>query len=210
VVLVAACALIPLSVGRRSVKNRDLADRIAWVGLLTIGFFSSLFIATLLRDVFLLGAHLALSAQGAASLVVPSARWTLALTLLSAVIGFVIARRPRLVEVDIPIEDLPKALHGFSIAQISDLHVGATIKRGFVERIVARVNFLKADLIAITGDLVDGSVSDSMVAHGAFGGARGAPRGLLRNGQSRILFRRACVDCGTCGAWALRCSRIST
>jgi uncharacterized protein len=159
-VLLTACALVPLSVGRRSVKNRDLADRIAWVGLLTIGFFSSLFIATLLRDVFLLGAHLALSAPRAASLVVPSARWALALTFLSAIIGFVIARRPRLVEVDIPIEHLPKALHGFSIAQISDLHVGPTIKRGFVERIVARVNFLKADLIAITGDLVDGSVSD--------------------------------------------------
>jgi predicted MPP superfamily phosphohydrolase len=160
VVLLAACALIPLSVGRRSMKNRDLADRMAWVGLLTMGFLSSLFIATLLRDVFILGAHLALSAQGAASLVVPSARWALALTFLSAVIGLVIARLPRLVEVDIPIEHLPKALQGFSIAQISDLHVGPTIKRGFVERIVARVNFLKADLIAITGDLVDGSVSD--------------------------------------------------
>jgi predicted MPP superfamily phosphohydrolase len=160
VVLLAACVLIPLSVSRRSMKNRSLADRLAWVGFLTLGFLSSLFIATLLRDVFLLGAHIALSTQGVASLVVPSARWALALTFLSTVIGLVIARRPRLVEVDIPIEHLPKALQGFSIVQISDLHVGPTIKRGFVEHIVARVNLLKADLIAITGDLVDGSVSD--------------------------------------------------
>jgi predicted MPP superfamily phosphohydrolase len=63
-----------------------------------------------------------------------------------------------LVEVTVPIANLPRALHGFSIAQISDLHVGATIKRAFVERIVARVNALDADLIAVTGDLVDGSV----------------------------------------------------
>jgi len=160
VVLLAVCVLIPLSVSRRSMRNRNLADRLAWVGFLTLGFLASLFIATLLRDVLLLGAHIALSTQGVASLVAPSARWALTLTLLSTVIGLVIARRPRLVEVDIPIEHLPKALQGFSIVQISDLHVGATIKRGFVERIVARVNLLEADLIAITGDLVDGSVSD--------------------------------------------------
>lgn len=160
VVLCAACAVIPLSVGRRAVKNRNLADRIAWVGLITMGLLSSLFIATLLRDIFLLLAHLVFSAPRAGALSVPSARWAVGLTLLSTVVGLVIARSPRLVEIDIPIAHLPKALEGFSIAQISDLHVGPTIKRGFVERIVARVNYLEADLIAITGDLVDGSVSD--------------------------------------------------
>jgi predicted MPP superfamily phosphohydrolase len=40
------------------------------------------------------------------------------------------------------------------------VHVGPTIKRDFVEGVVARVNGLKADLIAVTGDLVDGSVKD--------------------------------------------------
>jgi hypothetical protein len=166
VLLFAACALIPLSVRTRSMSDRRLADRIAWLGLVTLGFLSTLFIATVLRDVFLLGAHLALSAPRAAALVIPSARWALALTFLSALVGLVIARRPRLVEIDVPIARLPQALHGFSIAQISDLHVGPTIKRGFVERIVARVNRLEADLIAITGDLVDGSVPD-LAAHTA-------------------------------------------
>jgi uncharacterized protein len=158
--LLAACVVIPLSVGARSMKNRKLADRIAWVGLIAMGFLSSLFIVTLLRDAFLLGAHLTLTAEHTASLSRLSARWAVALTVLSTVAGFVIARRPRLVEVDIPVARLPSALHGFSIAQISDLHVGPTIKRGFVERIVARVNDLKTDLIAVTGDLVDGSVLD--------------------------------------------------
>jgi predicted MPP superfamily phosphohydrolase len=67
-------------------------------------------------------------------------------------------RRPQVVDVDIPVTGLPEALHGFSIAQISDVHVGPTIKRGFVEGVVALVNGLKTDLIAVTGDLVDGSV----------------------------------------------------
>ncbi len=165
-ILFAACALIPLSVRTRSMIDRRLADRVAWLGLMTLGFLSSLFIATVLRDLLLLGAHLALTAPRAAALVTPSARWTLVLTLLSAGVGLIIARRPRLVEIDIPIASLPQALRGFSIAQISDLHVGPTIKRGFVERVVARVNGLEADLIAITGDLVDGSVLD-LAAHTA-------------------------------------------
>jgi len=51
-------------------------------------------------------------------------------------------------------------LHGFSIAQISDVHVGAQIKRNYVDAIVDAVNGLDADLVAVTGDLVDGSVQD--------------------------------------------------
>ena len=62
--------------------------------------------------------------------------------------------------VDVPIAGLPEALHGFSVAQISDLHVGTTIREEYVRRIVARVNGLRADMVAITGDLVDGKVAD--------------------------------------------------
>jgi uncharacterized protein len=53
---------------------------------------------------------------------------------------------------------LPAALHGFTIAQISDLHLGPTLRGDFVRQIVQRVNALDADLVAITGDLVDGTV----------------------------------------------------
>ena len=166
VALLAACAIIPLSVNSRFIQNRVLADRIAWVGLLTMGFLSSLFVATLLRDMFLVAAHLTLSATHAAQLSTSSARWAIGLTLVSVLLGFLIARRPRLVEVDIPIVGLSMALRGFSIAQISDLHVGPTIKRGFVARIVDRVNSLQADMVAITGDLVDGSVPE-LCAHTA-------------------------------------------
>jgi uncharacterized protein len=157
--LITCCVLIPLSVRSHAIHNPTLENLLAWVGVLSMGFFSSLFVLTLSRDLVLLGAHLLLSAQQAASLAAPSALWTLALTTFVTLAGLVIARRrPLVVEVAIPVTDLPEALHGFSIAQISDVHVGPTIKRGFVEGIVALVNGLKADLIAVTGDLVDGSV----------------------------------------------------
>jgi predicted MPP superfamily phosphohydrolase len=158
--LLAASAIIPMTINTRSMRNRILADRLAWVGFVSMGFLSSLFVATMLRDVFLATAHAALSAQQVGALALPSARWTLGLTGCTTLIGFLIARRPRLVEIDIPIPNLPPALAGFSIAQISDLHVGPTIKRDFVERIVERVNRLGADIVAITGDVVDGSVRD--------------------------------------------------
>jgi hypothetical protein len=61
-------------------------------------------------------------------------------------------------EVRVPLARLPPSLSGFTIAQLTDIHVGPTIRREFIENIVTRTNALKPDLIAITGDLVDGSV----------------------------------------------------
>ena len=62
--------------------------------------------------------------------------------------------------VRVAIDRLTKAKAGYRIVQISDVHVGPTIGREFIEDIVARINALKPDLIAITGDLVDGSVEE--------------------------------------------------
>jgi predicted MPP superfamily phosphohydrolase len=165
--LLACCVVMPLTVRSHKIRNPFLENLLAWVGVLSMGLFSSLLVFTLLRDLFLLGAHWWLPAQHAAPLAAQSARWVLALTLFVTLAGLAIARRrPRIVDVDIPVNGLPEALHGFSIAQISDVHVGPTIRRGFVERIVALVNGLKADLIAVTGDLVDGSVQQ-LSAHTA-------------------------------------------
>jgi len=80
--------------------------------------------------------------------------------LLLTLVGVVNARRlARVVHVDVPIAGLPAALIGFVIVQISDIHVGSTIKRGYLNAIVGAVNALKPDLVAVTGDLVDGSVA---------------------------------------------------
>jgi len=55
---------------------------------------------------------------------------------------------------------LPPALSGFTIAQVSDLHVGPTIREREVRRMVDQVNALRPDAVAITGDLVDGSTRE--------------------------------------------------
>ena len=147
--------LIPIGMLARFLTARpQLADRCGWAGSLTMGFFSSLLVFTLLRDIVLLLIHwppLPFASAVAAPL----------LALLVTLIGFVNARRlPRVVTVDIPLADLPPSLTGFTIVQLSDIHVGPTIKRDYVQAIVDRVNALDADLVAITGDVVDGRVAD--------------------------------------------------
>jgi len=78
-------------------------------------------------------------------------------TLLSILIGLGMAmRQPVLKQVEVPIANLPEGLDGFRIVQISDLHLGPLVAMAKVERLVACANAQAPDLIAITGDLVDG------------------------------------------------------
>ncbi len=60
----------------------------------------------------------------------------------------------------VALRELPGALAGFRVVQLTDIHVGPTIGRGFVEELVRRTNALEPDVVAITGDLVDGSVAE--------------------------------------------------
>jgi hypothetical protein len=157
--LVLSCLLMPMGLLARFIARESLADRLAWLGLLVMGLFSSLLVLTLLRDV----AALLLSLFGLwqPALARSSAVAVPVLALVVTVAGYINARRlASVVEVDVPVAGLPVALHGFTIAQISDIHVGPTIKGHYLDRIVDRVNALNADVIAITGDLVDGSVAD--------------------------------------------------
>lgn len=62
-------------------------------------------------------------------------------------------------EVAVKLPGLPKALDGFSIVHLSDIHVGPVIRRRFMDELVRRCNALRPDLVCITGDLVDGHVA---------------------------------------------------
>lgn len=77
--------------------------------------------------------------------------------LLSCLAGLVPAlRAPALKTVDVPIQGLPAGLDGFRIVQVSDLHLGPLVSAARAERLAERVNALNPDLVAVTGDLVDG------------------------------------------------------
>jgi uncharacterized protein len=77
----------------------------------------------------------------------------------STLIGYIQAKRgPNIKEVDVPLENLPSEWDGLVITQISDVHIGPLLHRGFSEQIVEQVLSTKPDIIVVTGDLVDGSV----------------------------------------------------
>ena len=171
--LLASALLMPLGFAARRAAGGGLALVLTWLGLLCMGLFSSLLVLTVLRDallvlvwaVALLTALLGLDAGPLHGLLTLLQTWSAVavpvLSLLVTLWGFWNARRTaRVVRIDVPIAGLPAALHGFSVAQISDIHVGPTIRRAYLARIVARVNALGADMVAITGDLVDGKVAD--------------------------------------------------
>jgi predicted MPP superfamily phosphohydrolase len=73
----------------------------------------------------------------------------------------------QITEVPVKLARLPPALSGLTIAQITDLHVGPTIRERDVRRIVDQTNALRPDVVAVTGDLVDGTVAElgSAVSH---------------------------------------------
>jgi predicted MPP superfamily phosphohydrolase len=67
---------------------------------------------------------------------------------------------PGVKRVTVPLAKLPRAGHGFRIAVVSDIHLGPVLGRAHTQRIVDRINATQPDLIAVVGDLADGSVAD--------------------------------------------------
>jgi predicted MPP superfamily phosphohydrolase len=165
VLLLGSALLMPLGVFGRRLRQRGAADALAWAGLLSLGLFSSLLVLTLARDALLLAAAAVAWFGGlvldAGALAQWSAVGVFLLGATASLWGFANARRTAaVVHVDVPIDALPAALHGFTIAQISDVHVGPTIRGPYLRAIVDAVNRLGADMVAVTGDLVDGSVGE--------------------------------------------------
>lgn len=71
-----------------------------------------------------------------------------------------VLRGPRVKRVTVPLAKLPRAAHGYRIAVVSDIHLGPVLGRGFAQKVVDTINSTQPDLIAVVGDLVDGSVKD--------------------------------------------------
>ncbi|MGZ3708456.1 MAG: metallophosphoesterase [Bdellovibrionota bacterium] len=156
-ILIGAIAWIPLVFWQRESDDEITSPRdqlIQWIAFLAMGFMSFVFVFTVLKDVGgILPALRFHTPEGTALVFVFSFSCVLA--------GMINARhRVAIRTTEIPIAGLPKEFDGFRIAQISDLHVGPTIRRKFVEQVVEMVNETKADIAVLTGDLMDGTVPD--------------------------------------------------
>ncbi|MGW4701274.1 metallophosphoesterase [Streptomyces sp. NPDC004285] len=71
-----------------------------------------------------------------------------------------VLRGPRVKRVTVPLARIPRAAHGYRIAVVSDIHLGPILGRAHTQRIVDTINSTQPDLIAVVGDLVDGTVEN--------------------------------------------------
>jgi hypothetical protein len=147
--LAVSFALMVGGLNARAIRRRELSDVITAAGLTATGLLSSIFVLTVLRDLLLLALIVPFSTGPFQLIESVSASAVVALALLVTGVGHANARRRAgIVIVEVPVADLPQGLDGFTIAQVSDVHIGRTIKRNYVDAVVRAVNDLDADLIA--------------------------------------------------------------
>jgi len=148
---VVVLGLAPLAAFAALSTERPVAGTVFyWLGFTAMGLSSILIVLVLASDLLWMRGWIGTRVVSMSLLVS-----AVALTAL----GTWRARRPGVVRVAVPIAGLPPDLEGYRIVQISDLHVGATIKQPFVQAVVDTVNGLDPDLIAFTGDVADGKVA---------------------------------------------------
>ncbi len=135
-----------------------------WIIYTILGIFANLFFYTLILDSSLRIKNKAMKVltsknTNSINLERRGVLLTGSLALGSSVAGSIqLNRGPKVYEVDIPIKNLPPEFNEFKIAQITDLHIGPTIGKAYTEHVVNITNTLNPDLIALTGDFVDGKV----------------------------------------------------
>jgi predicted MPP superfamily phosphohydrolase len=129
--------------------RREAARRVLLVGYVWFGLAVYLLLGAA-------GSHVAV-ALGA------SPRGAAAIGALAAVAtvlwGLVhVARGPKVRRVEVPLAKL--GVDTYTIVQLTDIHIGPMLGRAFAERVVEQVNALDPDLVVITGDFVDGRLSE--------------------------------------------------
>ncbi len=141
---------MPFGMASARAERSDGTVALQWIAYLWTGTFGLLVVALGLADglSWLFPIAPRAKAAGVSASVGSAVAW-----------GIFRARTlPTVVRVRVPIEGLGAAFHGLRVVQLSDLHIGQTRGRHVLQKVVTAVNRLKPDLVAITGDLVEGYV----------------------------------------------------
>lgn len=143
----------------RTREESWLDNAVHQASYLSMAWVSFALVLTLARDLALFLTILLPSSVPHALVLEAGVPTILAGSLVALALGALTALRgPRVARVDLAVAGLHPALEGLRIVQVSDLHVGRTIRRRYVAHTVARARALAPDLVALTGDMVDGPV----------------------------------------------------
>ena len=143
-------------------ESGGLADELLhFASYACMGWLNFALLLSLARDVLLLATAWVAPLAGLYSFIRDSGALLVVAGAFAALAAGALAalRGPRVRHVDIPVEGLAPGLEGLRIVQITDLHVGPTIRAAYVRRVVRMANELAPDLVALTGDFVDGSIA---------------------------------------------------
>jgi hypothetical protein len=153
---------------RMSGNESKIIDKFSFLGYTSLGFFTLSFIFLFTKDFIIQFISIISNLVDTEQPIDNSKRDFIKKSITLGIIGisgtatgfgFYNSRKgPSVIKHDIFLECLPESFNNFTIAQISDLHVGPTIKRPYVENVLDKISIHNPDLIAVTGDLVDGSV----------------------------------------------------
>lgn len=93
-----------------------------------------------------------------------SGAWGAGLTLVALLLGtwgvWQAVKVPDARTVELIVPGLPPQLDGFSLVQLTDLHIGPIQKRAWLEAVVDRANALNPDVFVLTGDYIDGRAAE--------------------------------------------------
>ncbi|MDO9182217.1 MAG: metallophosphoesterase [Bacteriovorax sp.] len=145
-------------------------NALQWIGYILFGIYSVLiiFIALNLSGFVLYDLLSSKNIQDKLHIKFIFALLILGTTAFIAIVGFYQAtKKPTIKKIKIKIPELPLEFEGLKIVQMSDIHVGQTIKADYVELLVNMSNEISPDIVVLTGDLTDGShlqLRDELVA----------------------------------------------
>jgi predicted MPP superfamily phosphohydrolase len=153
-------ASIPAAMASTRMRPSWKEQVLHWGGMVWMGAFGLLLTATLAADLVGWVWRMTGSAPEVLVLARDKALAVVGVVVPALLFAFRTARAPARVErVTVPVSGLGAGLSGMKVVQISDIHIGPTLDRRFMQRVVEQVNALEPDVVAVTGDLVDGSVS---------------------------------------------------
>ncbi|WP_372241137.1 metallophosphoesterase, partial [Corallococcus terminator] len=159
--LLGLCYLVLLAGFRVSRREQPtgLSRAIQWGAYVWLGAFGIFLTAVLASDVVAGVLSLSGAVTDMHALAQGRAAAVLGTVVPAVAFAFVTARgRAKVERTTVPLKDLGPGLDGLRVVQLSDVHVGPTLDGVWLQRVVDQVNALQPDIIAVTGDLVDGTV----------------------------------------------------
>ena len=136
-----------------------------WTGYLSLGFISLVIPFLFVKEMTLLGKRVVerdTSTDPQRRVFLQNAGNAAVLAVVAPTMAFSVGeafQKPVVKRTTIPVAGLPADLDGVTIAQISDLHVGSILDAKWLRPMLEQVSELQPDMLALTGDAIDGSVS---------------------------------------------------